>query len=248
MTGGSIVDIGDMNAPENDLTPPPPDPTLDTDSDGLTDAQEAELNTDPNNPDSDGDQHSDLEEVNANSDPLDSARFPYQGGWPIGACRDFVPGMGTAQIGDTLPTLILPDQFGDDVHISDFCDRNILFVFQAGWCGICNEGRGELLANHERLRAANIMIIEVLGENARSGPPETEDALRWSQDAPWPVLIDSSFEATLAAGLLTLNADSSISLSYFSLVAPGLILEELKIADLSNIGDVLAELVQRESP
>lgn len=45
--------------------------TVDTDGDGLTDAQELELGTDPNNPDTDGDGLTDGDEVNTyNTDPL----------------------------------------------------------------------------------------------------------------------------------------------------------------------------------
>ena len=48
-------------------------PEVDTDSDGLTDSQEASLGTDPNNPDSDGDGIPDGREVNAlGSNPLDT--------------------------------------------------------------------------------------------------------------------------------------------------------------------------------
>jgi hypothetical protein len=47
------------------ILPPPAsvDPTLDTDHDGLTDAEEARLKTDPKNPDTDGDGLTDEEEV-----------------------------------------------------------------------------------------------------------------------------------------------------------------------------------------
>ena len=48
------------------------DPDTDTDGDGLTDAEEEELGTDPTNPDTDGDGLSDGEEVNEHgTDPLD---------------------------------------------------------------------------------------------------------------------------------------------------------------------------------
>ncbi|MDP9356038.1 MAG: SpaA isopeptide-forming pilin-related protein [Chloroflexota bacterium] len=52
------------------------DPNADSDSDGLTDAEEAELGTDPNNHDTDGDGYFDLGEVNFGSDPLDPAAIP----------------------------------------------------------------------------------------------------------------------------------------------------------------------------
>jgi hypothetical protein len=47
-----------------------PEP-VDTDGDGLTDDQEAELGTDPTSEDSDGDCTSDGDEVDAGTDPLD---------------------------------------------------------------------------------------------------------------------------------------------------------------------------------
>lgn len=53
-------------------SPPPPDPTLDSDSDGLTNLQEAQLGTDPNNPDTDGDGFNDGAEVKAGYNPLGS--------------------------------------------------------------------------------------------------------------------------------------------------------------------------------
>ncbi len=48
---------------------------VDSDGDGLTDAQEAALGTDPTNPDSDGDGTSDGVEVAAGTDPLNPASF-----------------------------------------------------------------------------------------------------------------------------------------------------------------------------
>jgi len=48
----------------------------DSDGDGLTDAEEAALGTNPNNPDSDGDGFSDGEEVARGTDPLDILSFP----------------------------------------------------------------------------------------------------------------------------------------------------------------------------
>lgn len=65
--------------PSPDVTPaatppetssPPPDPALDSDSDGLTDLQEAQLGTDPNKADTDGDGFDDGQEVRAGYNPL----------------------------------------------------------------------------------------------------------------------------------------------------------------------------------
>ena len=55
------------------VPPPPVDTTKDTDGDGLTDAEEATLGTDPSNPDTDGDGVNDKDEIGANlSQPLDT--------------------------------------------------------------------------------------------------------------------------------------------------------------------------------
>lgn len=50
--------------------PTEPEPSVDTDGDGLTDAEEAALGTDPNLADSDGDGFTDGQEVAAKTDPL----------------------------------------------------------------------------------------------------------------------------------------------------------------------------------
>jgi hypothetical protein len=62
-------DEAQPEAPEQPLAPTP-SPDVDSDGDGLTDAQERQIGTDPNNPDTDGDGFSDGEEVNAGYNPL----------------------------------------------------------------------------------------------------------------------------------------------------------------------------------
>ena len=51
-------------------SPAEPDPSVDTDGDGLTDTEETALGTDPNVADTDGDGFSDGQEVAAKTDPL----------------------------------------------------------------------------------------------------------------------------------------------------------------------------------
>ncbi|GEM_PF-1580071 len=74
---------------------PPPatsveDPT-DTDNDGLTDVQEAELGTDPKNPDSDGDGYLDAHEHTEGTDPLDAESRIYIGNWPYNPSKADIP-------------------------------------------------------------------------------------------------------------------------------------------------------------
>ena len=59
-----------------DLNPYVNDAALDPDSDGLTNLQEYQNGTDPNNPDTDGDGYTDGIEVQWNTDPNDELSFP----------------------------------------------------------------------------------------------------------------------------------------------------------------------------
>lgn len=125
-------------------------PDSDTDGDGLTNAEEEELGTDPDNPDtdddllsdgdevniygtdplvadSDGDGWKDGKEVNEGTDPLEPADHPYSGGWPIDSCRAEVQ-PGADEIGSVAMPFNLMDQFGETVRFYDFCDHVIILV------------------------------------------------------------------------------------------------------------------------
>lgn len=104
----------------------------DPDDDGLTNDEEDELGTDPDEADSDGDGVGDGEELDQNTDPLDEDDAPYEGGWAKDACRSEVEGEGWRE-GDVSDNFVLSDQFGEDVSLHDFCDRTIYLVFAAFW-------------------------------------------------------------------------------------------------------------------
>jgi hypothetical protein len=104
----------------------------DDDGDGLTNAAEAALGTDPDAADTDGDGYSDGAEVDANTDPTNARDKPYQAGWAIDACRDDVTSTGNSP-GQVSDDFALMDQFGETVHLQDFCDRVVYMVFQAFW-------------------------------------------------------------------------------------------------------------------
>lgn len=104
----------------------------DSDGDGLTDSEEAELGTDSSNADSDGDGLSDFEEVEANTDPNDADDVPYAGGWAIDACRDDIESTGNG-VGDIVEDFELPDQFGDSLRLHDFCGKLVVLVSAAFW-------------------------------------------------------------------------------------------------------------------
>ncbi len=113
-------------AEEEDLGTDPDNP--DTDGDGLQDGDEVHTHgTDPNAADSDGDGWDDGDEVGDNTDPLDSADHPYTGGWPIDGCRASVQPEAD-EIGSVAMPWNLMDQFGETVRFYDFCDHVIVMV------------------------------------------------------------------------------------------------------------------------
>ena len=105
---------------------------MDSDGDGLTNREEADWGTDPNDPDSDGDKWEDGEEVNKHTDPTDSDDKPYAGGWAIDACRDDIEATGNG-VGDIVEDFELPDQFGDSLRLHDFCAKLVLLIGAAFW-------------------------------------------------------------------------------------------------------------------
>ena len=100
--------------------------SLDSDGDGLTDAEEAELGTDPDNADSDGDLYSDYDEVELGTDPLDYWDHAYTGGWPVDVdCRDDVTSTGN-EVGEIAEYWEASDQNTDKVKLYDFCAHAVL--------------------------------------------------------------------------------------------------------------------------
>ena len=105
---------------------------VDADGDGAVNSAEESAGTDPAVPDSDGDGWKDGEEIAQSTNPLDGDEHPYPGGWTIDACRSSIESTGNA-VGQVAMDFALPDQFGDTVHLHDFCNRVIYLVFGAFW-------------------------------------------------------------------------------------------------------------------
>ncbi len=122
---GDPDEDGLTNAEEEELGTDPDDP--DTDGDGLLDGEEVDGGTDPTEADTDGDGYDDGEEIEEGTDPWDSADHPYQGGWPIDGCRASVHPTGDG-VGETPATFQLQDQFGEIVRLHDFCDHVVLLI------------------------------------------------------------------------------------------------------------------------
>jgi hypothetical protein len=105
---------------------------MDSDEDGLTDADEIGYGTDPDNADSDDDGFSDGDEIAQGADPLSADDHPYTGGYGADICRDDIEGTGNAE-GDIVTDFELMDQYGEMVRFHDFCGRAVLLVSGAFW-------------------------------------------------------------------------------------------------------------------
>ncbi len=111
-----------------------PDPDSDEDGDGLTYQEEMDSGTcmDPDEADSDGDGWDDGEEYHGNFDPCDPEDKPYTGGWGRDACYDSYAEAAYSP-GDVIDDEVLMDQYGEMVHMRDFCGRVVYLSFGAMW-------------------------------------------------------------------------------------------------------------------
>jgi hypothetical protein len=190
---------------------------LDSDGDGITDREEAELGTDPRSTDSDGDGWLDADELDSYTDPTDAADKPYQGGWPIGACRydfeDAAP--ATPAVGQVAPNFVLNDQFGDAVRLHDFCEQTVLFVTGAEWCGPCQQYRSEMAAFMDAYGDRGFFVVDLLGEDAGGGEPSTDTLVNWSQGHDYVVMADPGWAVSYTGYV-------SGGIPAMSLLGPGL--------------------------
>jgi hypothetical protein len=130
-------------------------PHGDSDGDGLDDAQELALGTDPDNPDSDGDGYGDGDEYHGGTNPLYEHSHPYTGGYNVGYCDtppvptgptgyisgEFQPDDGPPEwyewpvyaVGDVVDDFAWRDQHGEIVHLYSFCGQHVMLEFATFW-------------------------------------------------------------------------------------------------------------------
>ncbi|HHO50861.1 MAG TPA: TlpA family protein disulfide reductase [Deltaproteobacteria bacterium] len=232
------ADAADLQEEVIDLRPtqPPPPNGPDSDGDLLSDEDEASLGTDPDDPDSDDDGYNDGYEVFDHTDPLDPLDRPYAGGWQIGACRHDIEATGN-EIGQIAEDFVLTDQHGEDLRLHDFCDREVLLVTAALWCGPCQAEAPvleEWFAEYDR---RGFIVITMIGEDARGEPPGPEDATAWAEDhaLTYPVVADPRWQITVRyTGL------GSVLLPTMHQLGPGM--EILQLDTLLDEGDIEAAL------
>lgn len=121
----------------------------DTDKDGLTDGEEVALGTNPLVADTDGDSYLDGWEVREGTDPLDPTSVIYTGGWSYNPTKDLLEQAdygGSFRVGSMVPRHIAPDQFRDQFDLYDAIGQGVPVIidWSALWCGPCHEMSGWL--------------------------------------------------------------------------------------------------------
>lgn len=184
----------------------------DTDDDGLLDGEEVALGTSLSDPDSDADGYTDRDEVHEGKDPLDPSSVIYQGGWPYSFEKTELKGGHVYAVGKRFANLQLQDQFGDVVSLWDFYDddKYVIVDLCGAWCPICidlglwisGERDGSVfdpwLDVAEAVDAGELSWISVLFMDELGEPPTGEDAVRYAEGVPHPlvpVLADSEQES-----------------------------------------------------
>ena len=123
------------------------DPNMeDTDGDGLTDLEEYDLGSDGTEWDSDGDTYGDYDEVVEGTDPADPDSRIYIGYWPYNPDKGDIEGTPIASMsrvheGEVFGHFIGPDQWGDEVDLYDFAGQGKYTIVDVStvWCGYCKE-------------------------------------------------------------------------------------------------------------
>ena len=164
----------------------------DDDHDGLTNGEEEDLGTDPNSADTDGDGYDDGDEVDRYTDPLSRDDHPYTGGYPIDSCRFDVQATGN-DVGQVAKNFTLKDMHGESVRLHDFCDRAVVVVVSAAWCGPCQSEAQWLAGIQDKYASRGLVVVTLLAENASSQNPSTNDLGAWTSMAGYkgaPVLAD----------------------------------------------------------
>lgn len=181
----------------------------DSDGDGLSDSDEADLGSDPDDEDSDGDGQNDGDEVSAGTSPTNPYSMTYaEGGYNVGSCAE-PPEAGemtggtngyydTWGEGDVVENFTMTDQYGQEVHLYSFCGQHIMLAFGAAWCGPCQDLASETQAIQDEYGEQGFQAIEILIGDIQDNPPEQDDLVAWMEDnglETIPVLDDGDYAA-----------------------------------------------------
>ena len=108
------------------------DDVTDTDGDGLTDAFEETIGTDPEDVDTDGDGYEDGDEHLNYFFANDATDYPYVGEYPRQPIPESVASSG-AGVGLVPPNWTSPDQYGQDLQLHRFYGNVVVIELAAEW-------------------------------------------------------------------------------------------------------------------
>ncbi len=161
---------------------------VDSDGDGIEDNEELDMGLDPASDDSDGDGYLDPWEIAEGTDPADSDSVIYAGGWPYNPDKEALGESDStrARPYEQVPRFQLQDQFGEVVDLYDFAgqDKYIILDLSGDWCGYCHE------------------IAKLLeGQNSYFD--------QFSSDYPWITSLPEAVEGGEIYWVTAIDADSS---------------------------------------
>jgi cytochrome c biogenesis protein CcmG, thiol:disulfide interchange protein DsbE len=107
------------------------------------------------------------------------------------------PGQGSPLIGESAPTLVLPDLSGREVSLASLRGKAVALNFWATWCPPCKE---ELPAFSGAWRASRGRCLEIVGITEESTREDAAAEVR-RMEIPFPVVMDPEGAVARAYGV-----------------------------------------------